>query len=97
MEVVSLHQLIASYIAKEQSDDPPVQVVVHPNNLARLLEESGDEHPFERDGTGGYIAFGLPVYLDVECPGAAIMGVEQRELWEKDRLGRIPFGRLSLR
>ncbi len=97
MTFVSLHQLIAQHIRKTQSDDPPVQVVVHPDNVARLLGESGDEHPFERDGAGGYVAFGLPVYLDRTCPGAVVMGAEQRELWKRHQLDNTPFGSLSRR
>ena len=97
MTSISLHELIAQHVRKSQSNDPPVQVVVHPDNVGRLLEESGDEHPFERDGAGGYVAFGLPAFLDRACPGVVVMGTAQRELWEQHQLDDTPFGPLSRR
>lgn len=97
MPITSLNELIASHIRLTQSDDPPMQVVVHPDNIMPLLEESGDAHPFEGDGTGAYLAFGLPVFLDFNCPGAVVMNGEQTKLWREHHAANAPFGSLSLR
>jgi hypothetical protein len=97
MRIVTLHELIAAHGTLMRSDDPPVQLVVHPDNIAPLLEESGDEVPFEGDGTGGYLFFGQPVFLDYECPGAVVMNSYRADLWKKQWDARMPFGSLSLR
>lgn len=49
-QLVSLAELTAAHAAKNDSEDRPVQVVVHPENLARLQEEAAGDGAFEADG-----------------------------------------------